>query len=156
MPLRPDLPSGLNLSRRATTPVKLPKISFPMIGGVADSAHLGAVSPNHAGEGPIEGTLPLPEEDNKTEEAPVMRSPVVPPYPQPAPVETSRTASRVIVYGKSGCPACVSAIQDLIDRRVSFTYYDVERDPNALQHLESICGGEAMVPVIVQVGFGGT
>jgi hypothetical protein len=158
MPLRPDLPNGLNLSRRATTPVKLPKMNFPMIGGVAEAqpVHMGPM--HEAPPGSVEGTVPLPEEEpvampHPIHQAPAMPHPQVPAMPQ---VPAAKEAARVIVYGKSGCMACMEAIQDLIDRQVSFTYYDVSRDLKAMQHLQAICGaGEAVVPVIISIGFGG-
>ncbi|HWI66731.1 MAG TPA: glutaredoxin domain-containing protein [Symbiobacteriaceae bacterium] len=154
MPLRPDLSSGLNLSRRATTPVKLPKMNFPMIGGVPESAP-GHAEPAHQPlPGAVEGTVPMPEE---VHQMPMM--PAMPPQPvsAPAPVVSSREAARVIVYGRAGCVASMNAIQDLIERQVSFTYYDVSRDAKAMAHLQSISGGgEMVVPVVIQIGFGGT
>lgn len=154
MPLRPDLPSGLNLSRRATTPVKLPKMNFPMIGGVPESAP-GHAEPAHQPlPGAVEGTVPLPEEEMPM--TPVMPSQPIS-APAPAPVTSARAAAKVIVYGRSGCMACMDAIQDLIERQVSFTYYDVSRDAKAAAHLQAICGAaEAVVPVIIHIGFGGT
>ncbi|HYG60522.1 MAG TPA: glutaredoxin domain-containing protein [Symbiobacteriaceae bacterium] len=76
---------------------------------------------------------------------------------EPAPAQPAvREAMRVIIYGKSGCPACMDAIQDLMDRQVSFTYFDVSKDQRAMTHLKAICGaGEAVVPVIIQIGYGG-
>jgi glutaredoxin len=145
MPLRPDFPAGLNLSRRTTTPVKLPKLSYPMVGGVPQ----GAAEPAHqAPPDAVEGTVPMPE--------PELTAP--PPAPvQPAlPAPVARGAGRVVVYGRSGCAACQAAIQDLMERQVSFTYYDVASDLRAMQHLQAICGGSPVVPVIIYIGFGGT
>jgi len=71
------------------------------------------------------------------------------------PVVAPRDCTRVIVYGKAGCPACVEAIQDLIDRQVCFTYHDISRDEQAKAQLQAICGDAAMVPVIIQVGVRG-
>ncbi|HYF94961.1 MAG TPA: hypothetical protein VD969_22325 [Symbiobacteriaceae bacterium] len=152
MPLRPDLPSGLNLSRRATTPVKLPKMNFPMLGGVPESAP-GYAEPAHQPlPGAVEGTVPLPEEVQ----------PMTPAIPSqsvsaPAPALPAREAARVIVYGRSGCVAAMDAISDLIERQISFTYFDVSRDAKAMAHLQTICGNaEVVVPVIIHIGFGGT
>ncbi len=154
MPLRPDLPAGLNLSRRTTTPVKLPKMSFPRVGGVPSDASPEEAEPQHqAPPGAVEGTVPLPEE------ADPMEMDQGAPLPATSAKEQESRApevSRVIVYGRSGCEACMAAIRDLIERQVSFTYHDVSRDEEALAHLRTICGDRVVVPVIVQVGFGGT
>jgi|GEM_PF-3478163 len=162
MPLRPDLSGGLNLSRRATTPVKLPKMNFPMIGGVPESAPVpssAAVEPAHqAPPGAVEGTVPMPREESVMEE---IRTGIAPAptlgAPAAAPVALSAMqAGQVIVYGRSGCAACMEAIQDLIDRQVSFTYRDVSRDAAAMQHLQAICGASGpVVPVIITIGFAG-
>lgn len=72
-----------------------------------------------------------------------------------APVTAPRDCARVIVYGKAGCPACIEAVQDLIDRQVCFTYHDVSRDEKAMVQLQAICGTDALVPVIIQVGVRG-
>jgi glutaredoxin len=147
MPLRPDFPAGLNLSRRTTTPVKLPKLSYPMVGGVPE----GAVEPAHqAPPDAVEGTVPMPE----PEPGAPPPAPLQPAQPAPAPV--AGEAGRVVVYGRSGCAACLAAIQDLMARQVSFTYYDVASDQRAMQHLQAICGASPVVPVIIYIGFGGT
>lgn len=158
MPLRPD---SMNLTRRATTPVKLPKMNFPMLGGVPESAPGQAGPAHHPLPGAVEGTVPMPEE--VVQPMPVMPTqpphPMMPPplAPAPAPVTSAREAARVIVYGKSGCAQSMEAIQDLINRQVSFTYYDVSRDTRAMQHLQMITGATDMVvPVVIQIGFGGT
>jgi len=159
MPLRPDLPSGLNLSRRATTPVKLPKMNFPMLGGVPESA------PGHAEPAqqqlpaaPVQGYAQIPEEVK-----PMPMMPAMPPQhqaqpygaPAPAPAAPAKEASRVLVYGALGCAAAMDAIQDLINRGVSFTYYDVSRDAQAAAHLQAIVGqGNMVVPVIIHIGYG--
>jgi hypothetical protein len=70
-------------------------------------------------------------------------------------IPDAREAARVIVYGRSGSAACMRAIQDLMERQVSFHYVDVSRDSAAAAHLTSICNGEPVVPVIVHIGFGG-
>jgi glutaredoxin len=153
MPLRPDLSNGLNLSRRSTTPVKLPRMNFPMIGGLPDSADASA---HEAPSGGVEGTVPLPEEAQPMLPArPEQRMPAAPMPAAPQPAPTQREAARVVVYGQAGCEECVAAIQDLIERQISFTYFDVARDAQALAHLQAICGGAPVVPVVVYVGFGG-
>ena len=151
MPLRPDLTSGI-LSRRATTPVKLPKMNFPMIGGVPESV-TGQAEPAHQPlPGAVEGTVPLPEEVYPMQPG----HPVSAPAPAP-PVTSARETARVIIYGRSGCAASMDAVADLIQRQINFTYYDVGRDQKAMSHLQAICGnGEAVVPVIVHIGLGGT
>lgn len=155
MPLRPDLPSGLNLSRRATTPVKLPKMNFPMIGGTPEAAP--QADPNHfAPPDAVEGTIPLPEEHPVAApvmpQQPIVRAPMAPAMPK-APVQAAQGAGRVMVYGTSGCMACLEAIQDLIDRQISFTYYDVSRDAQAMAHLQAISGNaQPVVPVIIYFG----
>jgi hypothetical protein len=150
MPLRPDLTSGI-LSRRATTPVKLPKMNFPMIGGVPESAP-GQAEPVHQPlPGAVEGTVPLPEEVYPVQPGQPVSAPA------PAPVTSAREVARVIVYGRSGCAASMDAIADLVNRQISFTYYDVSRDAKALSHVQAITGpGEVVVPVIIHIGFGGT
>jgi hypothetical protein len=70
-------------------------------------------------------------------------------------IPDAQQAARVIVYGKSGSAPCMQAIQDLMERQVSFQYYDVSRDANAAAHLRAICNGDPVVPVIVYIGFGG-
>ncbi len=144
MPLRPELPPGLGLPRRSETPIRLPRLNFPMLGGAAEPA-----------EAPVEEAQE--ESANTSEEGSgmeMMRS--APPSTSNAgTVLASRDCTRVIVYGRAGCPACVEAIQDLIDRQVCFTYHDVSRDQSAMAQLQAICGDSAMVPVIIQVGVRG-
>lgn len=102
---------------------------------------------------PPEGGLKMMEMMRPASEA---TRPAPAPAPAPAnPILTPRDCTRVIVYGKAGCPACVEAIQDLIDRQVCFTYHDVSRDERALLQLQAICGGDALVPVMIQVGLRG-
>lgn len=152
MPLRPDVSGGLNLTRRATTPVKLPKMNFPMLGGVAPDTNPQHYAPPDA----VEGTVPLPEEEMPV--APShMERPAMPmsPAPAPSPAPAAREAARVIVYGRSNCAAVMDAIADLMSRQINFTYFDVGRDATAMSHLNAICGGEPVVPVIIHVGFGG-
>lgn len=218
MPLRPDLPSGLNLNRRAATPVKLPRMNFPMIGAMAGEgagsseqtmapdadpaamphgpsilATLSQMAPMASQPGaqphltateaieaatagfaesqasqmaaaspaPAAATAPAPP---GLQMASQMAAPAAQPAPQtaqpapqmaqPAPQPAGGPpGARVIVYGRAGCQACVEAIQDLMERQVNFTYYDVGRDPMALNHVQAICGGGVpMVPVIVQIG----
>jgi len=147
MPLRPDF----NLSRRPTAPVKLPRMTFPLVGGLAEQFQSVEQT---------EGALPEP-----TVTPPAVQqesSPSTPIVSQdqdqgPGPaVGVQREATRVIVYGRSGCDACLEAVQDLIDRQMSFVYYDVATDARALEHLQTISAGRPVVPVIIQIGYGGT
>jgi glutaredoxin len=142
MPLRPDLPTGLNLSRRTTTPVKLPRMNFTMIGGALSAEPGGLPEPS---------AIPFPE----TVETRLPMQEASTAMPDIQSIVTSRENSRVIVYGQSGCTACMAAIQDLVARQVSFTYCDVTRDSSAMAHLQAICGNEPAVPVIITIGFGG-
>lgn len=150
MPLRPDLPMGLNLSRRPAAPVKLPRMNFPAPGTTLD----GGSNPI---EENFEPTAPVPEElPVGADSSPVAALPVAAPSPAPAaPAPGAAQAGRVIVYGQSNSLESMDAIQDLIDRQISFTYYDVDRDSRARQHLEAVCGGEAVVPVIIYIGYRG-
>lgn len=133
MTYRPDLPPGLNLSRRATTPVKLPKMSFPMLGGVPESSGVPVAETGEEGRTFMEENRS--SRNVTTEVNAVMRE-----------------NSRVIVYGRSGCDVCMAAIQDLVERQIGFTYHDVNRDERAMEHLHAICGGAPVVPVIVTIG----
>lgn len=143
MPLRPDF----NLTRRPTAPVKLPRMTFPMVGG------------------PVEQFQPVDQAEGVLPE-PAMTPPVAQqePSPQPSVINQDQgpvaavqiEATRVIVYGRSGCAACLEAVQDLIDRQMSFVYYDVATDARAMEHLQAISSGRPVVPVIIQIGYGGT
>lgn len=153
MPFRPDPPSGLNLTRRTAAPVKLPKMTFPMLGAATEPAHQGS-------EEGVEGTVPLPEEMPGMEaQVPAAAvgtpQPSIPSVPLP-PSVPARSGSKVIIYGRSDSKACLEAVQDLIARQVCFTYHDVDRDPQAKQHLMAICGGTAPVPVVIHIGTGST
>ena len=139
VPLRPDNPIGLNLTHRPTSPVKLPRITFPMGGDAADAIDANAGQPVEA------MSYPIPE----PAEVPVPQM-----SPQPAP-RAAGAPSQVIVYGRSNCSASLAAVQDLIDRQVAFSYIDVGRNPQAMAHLQAICAGEPVVPVIISIGFGG-
>jgi glutaredoxin len=68
-------------------------------------------------------------------------------------IPDARDHAKVIVYGRSGSTACMRAIQDLMERQISFQYVDVSRDSDAAAHLAAICNGEPVVPVIVHIGF---
>lgn len=149
MPMRPDLPMGLNLSRRPAAPVRLPRMNFPTAGNSLEG-------------NPLEELFDPP--DTLPEEPPVgadagsvaPAAPVPDPAPAPAgpPIAMAGgQAARVIVYGRSNSLECMEAVQDLIDRQISFTYCDVDRDARAMQHLQAICGGDAVVPVVIQIGY---
>jgi hypothetical protein len=169
MPLRPELPAGLNLSRRVTTPVKLPKMTFPTADDYADQTT--APAPASAPEASM-ARLALFHQQSQIPEQPTPapayeRLAPAPSYerPAPAPAQAAPVPAapsvpaaqmyQVIIYGRSGCQSCMAAIQDLIDREMCFTYYDVGRDAAAMAHLQAICGDQPMVPVIIQVGFSG-
>lgn len=70
-------------------------------------------------------------------------------------IQDARGSAKVIVYGRSGSGACMRAIQDLMERQVSFQYVDVSRDSAAAAHLSAICNGDPVVPVIIHIGFAG-
>jgi hypothetical protein len=214
MPLRPQLPAGLNLSRRVTTPVKLPKMTFPMGDGYAeqDAETPAPAAPAMGGPGseasrarlalfqqpaqeyeqpapaqaamsayeraaPAQAALPAYERAAPAQaalpayERAAPAQVALPAYERAAPVQAALPAyeraaqavptvpaahaQQLIVFGRAGCEASIAAIQDLIDREISFTYYDVGRDPRAMAHLQAICGNAPMVPVIIQIGFAG-
>jgi hypothetical protein len=159
MPIRPDLPAGLNLSRRVSAPVRLPKLTFPMAGGMLEPAH---ATP----EDGVEGTVPMAEPATAPAAAFGPPAPAAMPTAEPAapapaadpapPARTQSDLGRVVVYGRAGSKACIEAVQDLIARRVCFVYYDVDRDSQAMQNLNAICGGAVVVPVVVQIGGNAT
>lgn len=146
--MRPENPIGLNLTRRPTAPVKLPRITFPIGGDNAESSETpAAVTPEAM-------HFPIPEPD----ESPAPQDCTQPeaPAPQPAPA-CSSASGQVIVYGRGKCAASLAAVQDLINRQVSFSYIDVDRNPEAMAHLVVVCGNsQPVVPVIISIGFGGT
>jgi glutaredoxin 3 len=65
------------------------------------------------------------------------------------------------LYTTVGCPYSEAAREDLEWRGVDFVEYDVEKDPQALQRMLELTGGNRTVPVIseegkpVQVGWMG-
>lgn len=141
MPLRPELPPGLGLPRRGDAPLRAPRMNFPMVGGAAEPS--GAPTE----EGP-EMSAMKPEEGSAVEMMRANGSPA----PSNGLARAARDCTRVIVYGRPGCPACLEAIQDLIDRQVCFTYHDVSRDESAMIQLQAICGDASMLPVVIQIG----
>jgi glutaredoxin len=143
MPLRPDF----NLTRRPTAPVKLPRMTFPMVGGPVEQ-----FQPMEQAEGALPEPAATPP---VAQQEPAPKSEVSSQSQGPA-AAAQREATRVIVYGRSGCDVCLEAVQDLIDRQMSFVYYDVITDPGAMEHLKAISAGRPVVPVIIQIGFGGT
>ncbi|MFZ5814110.1 MAG: glutaredoxin family protein [Bacillota bacterium] len=144
--MRPELPPGLGLPRRSDAPMRMPRMNFPMVGGAAESTgHHEPAAPTH-----LEAM-----ESTKAEEGSAMEMTRTATTMSSSPVLVSRECTRVIVYGRAGCPACVEAIQDLIDRQVCFTYHDVSRDERAMAQLQAICGDSPLVPVIIQVGVQG-
>jgi glutaredoxin 3 len=66
--------------------------------------------------------------------------------------------SKVLIYGKGGCPYTDQARSAYGDRAV---YVDVKKDASGLQEMLRLSGGKRQVPVIVEgekvtVGYGGT
>ncbi|HEY3364114.1 MAG TPA: glutaredoxin family protein [Symbiobacteriaceae bacterium] len=147
-------------------------MNFPMIGGMPDGMNVSSDLNNPtAGESAMTPSLTnanpqamgqaaaqpaMPAAQATASVAQPAAEPVAPAPGQAAPAQPGQaTGPQVIVYGRAGCQACLEAIQDLIDRQASFTYIDVGRDPAALNYVQALCGGVAMVPVIVQIGFSG-
>lgn len=69
--------------------------------------------------------------------------------------------SKVIIYGKEGCPYTAAALRDYKERGVAYDYFDVKADARALEKMLEKSGGRREVPVIVEddevkIGFGGT
>lgn len=69
--------------------------------------------------------------------------------------------SKVVIYGKEGCPYTAAALRDYKERGVSYDYFDVKADAKALVEMLTKSGGQRVVPVIVEddevkIGFGGT
>lgn len=68
--------------------------------------------------------------------------------------------NKVEIYIKPGCPYCKAAKEDMAEKGIAFTEYDVTSDP-ALKEKAISLAGVAAVPVIVKneevtVGFGGS
>jgi len=66
----------------------------------------------------------------------------------------------VTIYTKPGCPYCAAAKDDLEQRRISYTEYNVKADPDALNRMLELNGNRRHVPTLVQgdqvtVGFHG-
>jgi glutaredoxin len=66
----------------------------------------------------------------------------------------------VTIYTKSGCPYCAAAKDDLEQRHISYTEYNVKADPDALRRMLELNGNRRHVPTIVHgdqvtVGFHG-
>jgi glutaredoxin 3 len=65
------------------------------------------------------------------------------------------------LYTTAGCPYSEAAREDLEWRGVDFVEHDVEEDPQALQRMLELTGGNRTVPVIsdegkpVQIGWMG-
>jgi len=58
--------------------------------------------------------------------------------------------SDVTIYTKPGCPYCAAAKDDLEQRGVSYTEYNVKADPVALNRMLELNGNRRHVPTIVQ------
>jgi len=66
--------------------------------------------------------------------------------------------SKVLIYGKDGCPYTDQARSAYGNRAV---YVDVKEDASGLQEMLRLSGGKRQVPVIVEgekvtIGYGGT
>lgn len=66
----------------------------------------------------------------------------------------------VTIYTKPGCPFCIAAKADLKLKRVEYTEYNVKADPERLEEMLQLNGGQRSVPTIVEgekvtVGFAG-
>lgn len=58
----------------------------------------------------------------------------------------------VVLYTKSGCPHCAGARDDLMQRGIAFTEYNVQADKAKLEEMLSLNGGRRHVPTLVQDG----
>jgi glutaredoxin len=56
------------------------------------------------------------------------------------------------LYTTAGCPHSEAAREDLEWRGVDFVEYDVEKNPQALQRMLELTGGNRTVPVISEEG----
>ena len=68
--------------------------------------------------------------------------------------------NEVVIYTKPGCPYCAAAKDDLRQKNLHYTEYDVIGDSDALRRMLDLNGGRRHVPTIVQgdqvtVGFHG-
>jgi len=66
----------------------------------------------------------------------------------------------VTIYTKPGCPFCIAAKADLKFKGVEYIEYNVKADPERLQEMLELNGGQRKVPTIVggervTVGFAG-
>jgi glutaredoxin len=56
------------------------------------------------------------------------------------------------LFGTAGCPY-TSELRDWLElRRMPFTEFDVEADPEARQRMRTVAGAERTVPILVQDG----
>lgn len=66
----------------------------------------------------------------------------------------------VTIYTKPGCPFCIAVKADLKFKGVAYTEYNVKADPQRLEEMLQLNGGQRKVPTIVDgekitVGFAG-
>ncbi len=66
----------------------------------------------------------------------------------------------VTIYTKPGCPFCMAAKADLKFKSVEYIEYNVKADPQRLEEMLQLNGGQRKVPTIVEgekvtVGFAG-
>jgi glutaredoxin 3 len=67
----------------------------------------------------------------------------------------------VLIFGKDTCPYTQAARDDYERRRLPVEYFNVKKDPKALERMLEYSSGRRQVPVIVEggrvtIGFGGT
>lgn len=66
----------------------------------------------------------------------------------------------VTIYTKPGCPFCMAAKADLKVKGIEYTEYNVKAEPERLEEMLHLNGGQRKVPTIVDgdrvtVGFAG-
>jgi len=59
---------------------------------------------------------------------------------------------KIELYGAAGCPFTQELREWLEWKGRDFVEYDVESDPEALQRMHAVTGGQRMVPVLVEDG----
>ena len=64
----------------------------------------------------------------------------------------THSAHQIRLYTSTGCPHSEAAREDLESRGVGFVEYDVEKDPEALETMLEITGGNRTVPVVGEEG----
>jgi glutaredoxin len=59
----------------------------------------------------------------------------------------------VTIYTKPGCPYCAAAKDDLQQRGIHYTEYNVKADGDALRRMLDLNGNRRQVPTIVEGGL---